>query len=211
IVGRVTDPSGKPIAGAYVGKGTSGTVFSIRSLWVKCDADGRYEYDGAPQGQPTVLSAAAPGYMDDDLGNLVVPEEGKALHIDFRLSPRPPATPTGKADDKRRVVKGIVRGADMKPVADIVVRCGYMPYVDAIEVRTDAQGKFQMTVPDEAGLLAVLPRELEPYVPEIARGGDRDIDITLQRGHMVRGRVRDEDGKPIGNVQVIAVVPSPDP
>src|SRR5262249_45020591 len=38
-----------------------------------------------------------------------------------------------------------------------------------------------------------------------------EIDITLQRGHTVRGRVRDEDGKPIGNVQVIAVLPSPDP
>src|SRR5262249_11282465 len=39
IVGRVTDQRGKPIAGAYVGKSTSGTVFSIRSLWVECDAD----------------------------------------------------------------------------------------------------------------------------------------------------------------------------
>jgi hypothetical protein len=211
IVGRVTDPNGKPIAGAYVGKGTSGTIFSIRSLWVKCDADGRYEYDGAPQSQPTWLSAAAPGYVGEDLDSVVVPEEDKPLHINFRLRPKPPDKPSGKADDKRRIVKGVVRGPDMKPVADVVVRWGYMPYSNAIEARTDAQGRFQMTVPHEAGLLAVLPRELEPQVPEIMRGGDQEVEISLRRGHTVRGQVRDEDGKPIRNVQVIAVMPSPDP
>src|SRR5262245_5966241 len=211
IIGRVTDSAGKPIAGAYVGKATSGTVFSIRSLWVKCDADGRYEYDGAPQGQPTWLSAAAPGYVGDDLDSVVVPEEDKPLHIDFRLRPKPSDKLSGKPDDKRRIVKGVVRAPDRKPVADVVVRWGYMPYSGATEARTDAKGRFQLTVPNEAGFLAVLPRELEPQVPEIPRGGDQEVEIRLRRGHTVRGQVRDEDGKPIRNVQVIAVMPSPDP
>src|SRR5262249_35868553 len=82
---------------------------------------------------------------------------------------------------------------------------------NAIEARTDAQGRFRMTVPDEAGLLAVVPRDFEPDVPAITRGGDREVEITLRRGRTVRGQVRDEDGKPIENVWVLGIVPSPDP
>src|SRR5262245_43894722 len=150
---------------------------------MKCDAEGRYEYDGAPLGQPTWLSATATGHVEEELDGLIVPEDDKTLEINFRLRPKPAGKPSGKADDKRRVVKGVVRAADMKPVADVLVRWGYIPYSNAIEARTDAQGRFQMTVPDEAGLLAVLPREFEPDVPAITAGGDREVEITLRRGH----------------------------
>src|SRR5206468_2003450 len=45
IVGRVTDLDGKPIPGAYVGRSTSGSFFSINALYTACDAAGRFEYE----------------------------------------------------------------------------------------------------------------------------------------------------------------------
>jgi hypothetical protein len=71
-------------------------------------------------------------------------------------------------------------------------------------------GRFQFTVPDKANLLAVLPRDLPPEFPSIAAGGDQKVEVTLRVGHIARGRIIDDTGKPIPNVQVIAVVPSPD-
>src|SRR5204862_6899612 len=46
IVGRVTDAGGQPIAGAYVGRSTSGSYFSTNALYEPCAADGRFVYDG---------------------------------------------------------------------------------------------------------------------------------------------------------------------
>src|SRR5438132_341131 len=45
VVGRVTDEAGRPVPGAYVGRGTSGSFFSINALYERCDADGRFVYD----------------------------------------------------------------------------------------------------------------------------------------------------------------------
>jgi hypothetical protein len=214
IVGRVTDLDGKPIPGAYVGRATSGSFFSLNGLYLACDAEGRFEYDDAvPPDQPTRLSAAAPGYVEEQRDGLSVPPDGKPLELHFRLRPKPGDRPNPQApeDEKRRIVSGIVRSPDGKPVAGVVVRWGYQPYAGATQTRTDAEGRFRLTVPDKADLLAVLPRDFTPEFPRVAAGGDQAVEVTLQAGHTARGRVLDDTGKPILDVRVTAVVPSPDP
>jgi beta-lactamase regulating signal transducer with metallopeptidase domain len=224
IVGRVTDLDGKPIPGAYVGKSTSGSYFSINGLWLACDAQGRFEYDNSvPPDQPTRLSAAAPGYVEEERDGLLVPDYDKPLQLYFRLRPKPSdpkpraeshgaakSKPKPPDDEARRTVSGVVRGPDKKPVAGVVVRWGFRPFVDAIQTRTDAEGRFRLTVPDKANMLAVLPRRFPPQFPRVTAGGDQTIEVQLRAGHTVRGQVLDEDGKPVKDVQVIAVVPSPD-
>jgi uncharacterized GH25 family protein len=238
IVGRVTDIDGKPIPGAYVGRGTSGSTFSLNGLYVACDAAGRFEYDDAvPPDQPTRLTGHAAGYVEDQRDGLSVPPDGKPLELHFRLRPQPGRKPKTKAggnaspyssqperpepgsksnakasdDEKRRVVSGIVREPGGKPAAGVVVRWGYQPFVGAIQMRTEAEGRFRLTVPDKADMLAVLPREFPPQFPRVAAGGDQSIEVTLQAGLTARGRVVDDTGKPIKDVRVIAQVASPDP
>jgi protocatechuate 3,4-dioxygenase beta subunit len=235
IVGRVTDMNGKPIPGAYVGRSTSGSCFSTSGLFLLCDADGRFEYDDAvPPDQPKRLSAEAPGYVEAERNDLVVSPDGK-LELDFQLRPQPDGRkPSGvkapaqsapssskpkshvpaaqvQEEEKRRVVSGVVRGPDNKPVAGVVVRWGYQPYASGIQTRTDAEGRFRLTVPDKPDMLAVLPREFLPEFPNIPAKGDKDVEVQLRAGHTARGRVLDDTGKPIKDVQVIAVVLSPDP
>ncbi len=223
IVGRVTDLDGKPVPGAYVGRNTSGSFFSINGLWMACDAQGQFEYDdAAPPGQPTRLSAAAPGYEEDERGGLLVPDYDKPLPLHFWLRPKPSdqkprtkgagvAKPQPPDEAKRRTVSGIVRGPDKKPVAGVLVRWGWQPNVDAIQTRTDKDGRFRLTVPDKANMLAVFPEHFPPQFPRVAAGGDQKTEVQLHAGRTVRGQVLDDDGKPIKDVRAIAVIPSPDP
>lgn len=230
IVGRVTDMSGKPIPGAYVGRFTSGIYFSLNALFLACDADGRFEYDDAvPPDQPTRLAAEAPGYVQAEREGLLVPPDGK-LEVNFRLRPEPIGSKPGagqnsasgysksksqasaaQEEEKSRSVRGIVRGPDHKGVSGVVVRWGYQPDTRAIQTRTDAEGRFKLSVPDKPDMLAVLPREFQPEFPNIPEGGDKEVEVELKAGHTARGRVVDDTGKPIKDVTVIAIVPSPDP
>ena len=223
IVGRVTDLDGKPIPGAYVGKSTSGSDFSINGLWMACDAQGSFEYDNSVAlDQPTRLSAAAPGYVEEERDGLLVPDFDKPLQVHFRLRPRPSehkprakgavvAKPQQPDEEKRRTVSGVVRGPDKKPVAGILVRWGYQPYVDAVQMRTDKDGRFRLNVPDKANMLAVLPKHLPPQFPRVEAGGDQKVEVQLRAGRTVRGQVLDEDGKPVKDVQAVAAIPLPDP
>jgi beta-lactamase regulating signal transducer with metallopeptidase domain len=183
IVGTVTGLDGQPIPGAFVGRATSGSFFSINALYVDCDARGRFEYDGtAVPGQPTWLGAAAPGFVDDDRAGLVTTED-RPLEVHFRLRPRPgdhAPTPLPAGEDARREVSGVVHGPDGKPAADVVVRWGYQADTNAIQTRTDAEGRFSLTVPDKADLLAVLPRAFQPAFPQVTAGGDRSVDVSLR-------------------------------
>jgi RNA polymerase sigma factor (sigma-70 family) len=215
IVGRVTDMEGKPIKGAYVGRHTSGSYFSINGLFLACDADGRFEYDDAvPPDQPTRLAAGAPSYDEAERDPLKVSPDGTPLELHFRLSP---TYGTAKAktkladEEKRRTISGIVRGPDEKPVAGVLVRWGYQPYVGAIETRTDATGHYRLTVPDKADLLTVLPRDFLPEFLPATAGGDQTFEVALSAGNTAAGRVVDDTGKPIKDVRVIAIIPSPDP
>lgn len=216
IVGRVTDRAGNPIPGAYVGRHTSGTFFSISGLFTPCDPAGRFEYDDAvPADQPTRLTAAAPGYEPDEQTGTAAAAGGKPLELNFRLRPKPGRQPPGgePADgrEKLREVSGAVHGPKGEPVADVLVRWGYQPYTSAIHTRTGPDGRFRLTVPDKEDGLAVLPRAFTPQFPRVPAGGDRAVDVDLAEGHTVRGRVTDDAGTPLPGVRVIAVIPSPEP
>src|SRR5205085_1145444 len=111
----------------------------------------------------------------------------------------------------RRVVSGVVRDPNGKPLAEIVVRWGYQPFVGAIQTTTDAEGKFRLLVPDKSDMLAVLPRKFPPEFPRVTGDGDQKVEVTLRIGQFARGKVLDDNGKPIKDVHVTAVTASPDP
>jgi beta-lactamase regulating signal transducer with metallopeptidase domain len=218
IVGRVTDLDGKPIAGAYVGHSTSGSYFSTNGLYTACDAEGRFVYDGCTPDQATRLNAGAPGYIEDDREGIIGSPDGKPLELDFRLRPKladlkPGIPPVQRPpeDETRRIVSGVVRGPDKKPVEGVRVRWGFQPFSDAIEAQTDAEGRFRLTVPAKENLLAVLPRDFTPQFPRVAANGDQTVEITLQEGHTTRGCVLDENDRAIKNVLVMTVIRSPEP
>jgi hypothetical protein len=206
IVGRVTDSDGKPIAGAYVGRSTSGMPFATTALYVSCDDDGRFEcQDATLPDSTTWLTASAPGYVAEERRGISADPDGKPLELNFRLLRTHPKA-TGQ---KQRVVSGVVRAPNGTALADVLVRWGHLPLVGAITARTDRQGRFRITVPDEKEYLAVLPREFAPEFVEIEAGGDQTADVRLRPASFARGRVVDPDGAPVSGVWVFAIAASP--
>jgi protocatechuate 3,4-dioxygenase beta subunit len=208
IVGRVTDADGKPIPGAWVCRLTSGNSISNRGLVQTCDGEGRFEYDDAvPPDQPTRLTAGAPGYSREDRDELLIAPGDKPIEVNISLRPLAEVRPNPPAPaEKSRVVSGVVRGPDGKPVARVLLSWPREPGAFPSETRTDAEGRFRITVPDRDGVLRVLPRSFQPDFLPLA-GGERKLEVKLRAGHTVRGRVLDDLGNPLKNVQVLPVAP----
>ena len=212
IVGRVTDKAGKPIPGAWVGRYTSGHVFSLCALFTACNANGRFEYDGVTDGGPTQLTAGAPGYIENEKVQIMT-TVGKPATADFVLTPEPAkgAKEVAPGLMNRRFVTGTILGPDGKPAEGVLVRWGNQPYIGAIDTKTGADGTYKLAVPDESNWLAILPNNFPPEFLKITDAGDQVQRTTLKKGHAVRGVVTDDDGKPIANVCVTPVIGSPGP
>jgi len=219
IVGRVTDERGKPIPGAYVGYSTSGNTFSGTANWDRCDPDGRYAWDGKVFDRPTRLAAGAPGYLGEQKDNLIVSAGAAPLELNFRLKPAPASDgqrtggPSPQAES-RRDVTGTVTLPGGRPAANAIVRWGAVKHSRSVQTQTDGEGRFRLAgAPDENGVLAVIApgsTGTAPAFPSFARGGNRDIAVTLEPGETAKGRVLDDGGAPLEGVSVVPTVPSHD-
>src|SRR5262249_10595223 len=209
ISGRVTSLEGKPIPGAYVGHAFSGALFT-NSLYVPCDADGRFICDDAvPADALTTLAAFAPGYIEQTKSAVSVAPDAAPLQLSFRLRPKPGTVDNARlpADQRWRTISGTIQTPEKKPVSRAVVRWGYLW---PIETTSDVNGRFRLAAPANTGVLAIVPRGFPPAFRDIAAGGDQNVEIKLESGHRVRGRVVDEKGKSLAGVQVLPTIGCPD-
>ena len=141
----------------------------------------------------------------------MVAADGKPLEVHFQLRPKLATAQdagTGKGK-KSRVITGIIRGPDKKPVEGVLVRWGVWDMVGSLEAKTDVRGQYRLTVPDEPELLAVLPHEFRPQFPAITDVGNQTVNIVLEDGKTVRGQVLDDAGKPVQGVSVVPSVRPP--
>jgi hypothetical protein len=226
VVGRVTDVQGRPIPGARVGRSTSGHSISINALFVRCDDQGRFEYDGIALDRPTWLGAEADGYRELQKDNLLVDPKVGTLTLDFQLARSPEAPRTGDSAAKDGVqadaavpaefrdVTGIVLGPGDEPVAGSAVRWGADRNSETIATRTGADGRFRLRqVPDQKGVVAVIAAgsKLAPAFAFVQGRGEQDVRVSLVEGRSARGVVRDDRGEPLPKVSVTPVSFSPDP
>jgi thiol-disulfide isomerase/thioredoxin len=228
VVGRVTDVQGRPIPGARVGRSTSGHSISINALFIRCDDQGRFEYDGIALDRPTWLGAGADGYQYQQEDNLLVAPKLGMLTLDFRLARAPEATNSGDdaakakgdaqsgsaASAEYRDVSGIVLGPGDEPVAGAAVRWGADRNSGTISTRTGADGRFRLgRVPDQKGVVAVIAAgsKLAPAFAFVQGRGEQDVRVSLVEGRSARGMVRDDRGGPLAKVSVTPVIFSPDP
>jgi hypothetical protein len=205
VTGRVTDAEGRPIPGAYVGKLITG--------FEPCAADGRFVYHGAPFDATDRLTAAAPGYAEDEQV-VTAPADGPPTELHFRLRPKPaePTATPAEGGERLRAVTGVIRGPGDKPLANALVRWGPDAIVGIPQTRTGPDGRFRLTpVPDRDGMLSVFARGLVPTFPRVPAGGDQIVELTLPPGRTVAGVVRDDTGAPLTNVWVAPTVPNPGP
>ncbi len=222
-IGRVIDLEGKPVGGAFIGRATSGSIPSLTGLWIRSDEQGRFEYDGLVLDRTSWLEANAPGFESHKREGLRLDSNGPSLSIEFRLARKPSteplqaaaggfstkaSAPTAKVPNRRNVT-GVVLDPAGKPIGQAKVRWGVQQSNTTIETKTDADGKFRLAlVPVEADAVCVIPDDagFAPGIEAVAGGGDQDVQVTLAKGHAVKGVVQDDQGAPFADVMVLPTV-----
>lgn len=210
IKGKVTDSAGKPIPGAWVGRSTSGSYFSLHGLFQTCDSDGNFEFwDAVEPGQPTNLSAYAHGFKFANRNNLVS-ERGRSLDIQFELLKLPPKDSRDSApgDRKKRQITGKIVTPEGKPVAGVLVQWGLNQFgpEEQPNTRSREDGGFTLFVPDEDNTLTVIPKNFTPEFIPVSKNGDKTVPVTLSPGTSVTGIVKNARGKPVEGVMVLPVL-----
>jgi hypothetical protein len=190
--GTVLGADGKPAAGATV---WAAATFVSPPLRVRAETDARGEFrlELAPLEEPQRWSICTRlgrqgGEVRTEHGTVKVTQEGKLAPVTIRLA-------------DRGMLRGrVLQAEDDQPIA------GAKLFLDTGEVlQTDAQGRFaggglQLT---EHSLIPVTPGRVRRYVLfDTSLRPDAELDIHLERGGKLTGRVLDEDGKPIAGAYV---------
>jgi hypothetical protein len=119
--GTVKDPSGQPVAGAYVtAYNADNYVFPVRT-----EDDGTYELDVLPGTYS--ITAIAPGYLETTLANLAIVDDQEIDHQEIQLKVAPPLA--------------ILKATAAIPLTDGIDSAAF---ADATEIRLD-QG-YQVVV-----------------------------------------------------------------
>ncbi|HEX7181544.1 MAG TPA: carboxypeptidase regulatory-like domain-containing protein [Thermoanaerobaculia bacterium] len=201
LSGQVVDEEGEGIAGAvlaaWVSPAPGSGARGIDGLQVAAAADGRFEIRGLPPGALR-LRASAPGHQDTEVSGL-------------ELQPLEPLDGVQLVLPPSAALEGTVRNAQGAPVprARIAVRPATADRPEdgarAVEDRqVDAEGRFRVDglAPGAVLVLADHDRYRQVERPLDLRPGVNRIDLVLEPGLAVAGRVVDEAGDPVAGAQV---------
>jgi len=194
IRGVVVDGAGSPIAGAEVAASCEGAPAPFRAA---SGADGSFLLGGLDPGAVFLLGARAPGFAPGVTGG-VRPGSGEV-----RLTLLPPIRLSGRVRSPGGAARAGAR------VRVLLLYPGLAKPLGGMEVNADEEGRYAF-----AGLPAV-PGEAEAslqgsssgprrYDPPAGGGGEVPLDIVLDAGSAVAGRVLSEDGRPLEGVEVSA-------
>jgi len=204
LAGRVTDPDGKPIAGAQIMlQFSTGNSSSSLGPPSKVDAQGQFRITNLPRSGRYLVTASATGFGQDTKTVEDTETDTNLVQVEtFQLAP---ATLR---------LAGVVVDADDKPIAGAMLN-GYGNKQPQINGRTDAKGHFSFdhVAPGPITLSANHPRG-GGFGNISAEGGDTNVTIQVglqqanfgfgnaRRRPKVNGVVLDVDGKPASNVVV---------
>ena len=225
LVGSVRDAdTHEPVTAAWIKWPVSGNALALSARCALVGADGTFVFDGVPlNALQWNFHATAPGYHDHDVEHLVISlDEEARLEHDFvirRREPRTDATesPAGTSRIQpirlpRRDLSGRVVNNAGQPVAGASVKWGATMYEDTRrETTSDEDGSFRLVdVPDAEGFVTVIAEGFAPQFTSVLLG-QLETDVTLSTGVSAGGRVVGSSGQPLARVQVVPVIPSPDP
>lgn len=202
IGGLVTDQQGNPIEGAVI------TVPDLSGIQKEAvtDASGRYQLPGLalkPSSKKSV-SVHAPGFSRPESQRITVYED-KIVEVNFQLK-------------RSSIIRGVVMDSMKQPIENVKVLVELMPtetnpvhrYLGFDHSKVD--GSFQ--IPDVGPAENVrLIAESGYYLSwksdatDIGEGEDIEVEIVMEVGGAIYGRVIDESGRPLSGVKVYVVAP----
>lgn len=203
--GRVVDPAGKPVAGAQLlpapetGIGMSMVHSMNGGPRTMSDEDGRFVLDGLSPG-PLALWVTAEGYRMETVRGLRIPETDEVPPLEIVLTQG--AAVEGRVlDERSRPVAGAFVNADPVQgysVESVLAQSGSHTGEDGrYRVNGLPPGRFRVRAQTPEGRLA------EGTI-EIAEGatGAHPLDLRLDTGFLVSGRVLDDMGAPVAGASL---------
>ncbi|WP_435017926.1 sigma-70 family RNA polymerase sigma factor [Tundrisphaera sp. TA3] len=183
------------------------------------DAEGRFRIDGPGRDRIAVLLLSGPGIAAESL-HVMGRDDPEVRTVDKSwVEPRPFLIHPRRFQHvaaPSRPIEGTIRDRDTgRPIAGVlirgnIVRDGDNTWIDGVEARTDADGRYRLEgLPAAASYrLFLFPGRGVPYanaalpVPAPPPGpGPIAFDVALKRGTLVRGKVTDRaTGKPVPGV-----------
>lgn len=199
LSGRLLDARGKPIAGADVTAAWTRLPTELDWHWnssagratsfgATSAADGTFRIDGLPAPGEYRLQVFGPTFVRFEVAKVVVhPREATACG-DLACAPG-------------IRIEGRVADEDGRPIAGARVTWwdeGLSPFASARVALTDGDGRFRIRHVPPAGCVGVVARGFVAVMRELgAADAGCPLDLRMQRGKTVTGRVRREDGSPV--------------
>ena len=189
LSGRVTDAAGQAVSGAFV------TLFRMPGyIWIdepRTDENGAYRFSVPPG---TYLLA-------------VRPQRGPLIAQRIALTLSMPTT-RNIVLEAGVTLSGRVTGPDGQPVPWLGIWPG-----DVSFGYTDASGYYSLGVP--AGTYRIYVEESDGFLDQTLEGvevtQDTVLNITLESGVLLEGKVVDDEGQPVPDAQVCARLPTERP
>lgn len=206
IGGIVRDEDGQPIAGAsvVVTGGTSDPpraggprIHAIVNHQTKTDAQGRWKCGEVPDRANLSLTITHPDYVVERNPIRVTVNQPDVFD---KLRTREHVGVLRRGS----TIEGQVRGADGPPLAGAEISVSGMFGMRGPAWKADAAGRFRLehVAPGPNDLLIRAPGHRPTTRPVIAGPDTKPIEIVLERGRSVSGRVVDHTGKPVSEAKI---------
>lgn len=170
--GRVTDPQGKPIAGASASPVVDAKTYRAGfgyTVWKPTDSNGCYEIKTLPVGAEYGIDVWANGYGGDQI-KIIADKPGRQQLKDIVLQPA------------NLSVSGIVLDENLEPVPGVSVQASgeHQPYR---EVETDSKGKFKIdgVCNGRVSLQARPSDKVWKSHGDEANGGESDVELYITK------------------------------
>jgi protocatechuate 3,4-dioxygenase beta subunit/peroxiredoxin len=205
VSGRFVEAeTGKPVPDGHVEVGRKGVSFGLRPVSAQTQPDGTFEVRAAP-GEVVLYAHADSGDIPREQAEreLTLVAGQDQTNIEFKTEP--PLTFKGKVvDSKGKALAG----------AEVRVKREYGSIRRSVKADTDKRGQFELSLPGQqvgqyefVALEATHP-QMTGYrgvlMTALVERSDAEGTIKMKRVGAIRGRVVDEQGKPIPGAKVAA-------
>jgi protocatechuate 3,4-dioxygenase beta subunit len=197
LFGTVKDEAGMAIAAAGV------SIFPAnfsgpQTTYKKTDANGGFRFEALPLDKGLMAIVSKKGFLEVRPDFVLGGAAGNTHELNMVLKRRP----------NGGTVRGTVTDKDSKPIAGAIVTSQGRNSDDVRKATSDADGKFSLDDVFEGSIGHEMIVKAQGFAPQRlaftpgTKEKPGEVVIKMDAGHRIRGRVVDDNGKPIASARI---------